>query len=264
LLIQLFPYHQFDHFIDGGILLQHLPRFFTVADGHNAVADLYAFLYVMGTVNDPHPDLFNAFNKTEKVLPLKIFQGCCRLIKNQYPDVVGNCPDDLYDLSFHQGQVFHRTGQVHFHFEGVLDDAFRLLAHAFFIQDSPNSPTENFCFLGTDKNVLNGIEIGNECLFLVDYAYTTVFCLGRILENHLLVFQKHASGIAFVYTGDHFHQGGFSGSIFPYKDHHFACIDPEIHIIQSRHSGEVLGNPFHEQQIGFTYFTLSQSRASCS
>lgn len=96
--------------------------------------------------------------------------------------------------------------------------------------------------LDIGENVLCGIQIGHDGEFLVDHPYAPDLGLVRVMEHHILPFQKYFSGSGTVHPAQDMHEGGLPRAILPDERVHLAATHPERHAIERFHPGESLGD----------------------
>ena len=71
--------------------------------------------------------------------------------------------------------------------------------------------------------------------------------LTGIVELHFLPFEGDGARIPGIDAGEHFHEGGLPGAVFPHQGVDLAGTDLEIDISQRVNAGEGLVDAFHRQ-----------------
>ena len=94
-------------------------------------------------------------------------------------------------------------------------------------------------------------KLRNQRQFLIDDGNA---CFFAVMDALILLHFSMKKDVSFIgsigpYAGEHFHQGGFTGTIFSHKAVDLSTLYFEIHIIQGFYPREDFGDVFHFQNI---------------
>ena len=89
-----------------------------------------------------------------------------------------------------------------------------------------------------DEDVLGDGEVAHHIQLLVNDDDTGLLRLAGIVEFHFLPLKGDGAGILGIDAGEHLHQRGLSGAVFPHEGMDFPAADVKVHMIQRVDAGE--------------------------
>lgn len=107
-------------------------------------------------------------------------------------------------------------------------------------------------FFVADEHVLSDGEFRDEGQLLVDDGDAGFFALPQVGKGNGFAVELDGAliGASGVHSGEDFHEGGFSGSVFPADGVDFLAVYHQVHIVEGDDAGKRLDNMVHPQQYG--------------
>ena len=215
-----------------------------VAQGHNAIGDLFDLGKPMGNVDDAHARRPQVFDGRKQAVSFRKRQRTGRLVHDDEPRVLRERPGDLDHLLLRQRKFvqagFWRDVQAE-----AAQERHALRAHPAAIDQPQGAAPEPFA---AHEDVGGHVQIIQDVEFLVDETDAQPERIGRAANGHRITVEYDLPLIGLVDTADGFHQRGFARAVFSDERDHLARAHLQAHLPKCHDAREAFGNPLQFEQ----------------
>ena len=176
-----------------------------------------------------------------ELLAFPLGKSRCRLIHNHNFRIGGNSLGNLHDLLLGNAQTAHSRLGIDVGTQAAQKFC-RLLVHTL-----PVDKSQLVALHMTDEDILCHGQLRIGGTVLVDGGNPTGSGITGAAEENLLSLDKDLALLRHMHAGDDLDERRFSGAVFPHQRVNLALSQLELHVVQSRDTGEPLGDVFQFQ-----------------